>query len=60
MALSTFKAKTVLKENVLVEAEARSHKIIVDEPEILGGTDKGMNPVELLLSATSGLPVNRS
>ena len=40
MALSTFKAKTVLKENVLVEAEARSHKIIVDEPENLGGTEQ--------------------
>jgi uncharacterized OsmC-like protein len=51
MSLSTYKAKTFLKENVLVEAEARSHKIIIDEPKNLGGTDKGMNPVELLLSA---------
>lgn len=51
MALSTFKAKTLLKENVLVEAEVRGHKIIIDEPKNLGGTDKGMNPVELLLSA---------
>ncbi|WNS77666.1 OsmC family protein [Bacillus sp. DTU_2020_1000418_1_SI_GHA_SEK_038] len=51
MAISTFKAKTVLKENVLVETESRGHKVIVDEPATLGGTDKGMNPVELLLSA---------
>ncbi|MFK2826807.1 OsmC family protein [Bacillus sp. B190/17] len=51
MALSTFKAKTVLKENVLVEAETRGHKVIIDEPANLGGTDQGMNPVELLLSA---------
>jgi uncharacterized OsmC-like protein len=51
MALSTYKVKTTLKENVLVEAEARSHKVIIDEPKNLGGTDKGMNPVELLLSA---------
>jgi len=51
MAISTVSAKTTLKENVLVEAEVRGHKITIDEPENLGGTDKGMNPVELLLSA---------
>lgn len=51
MAVTTFKAKTVLKENVQVEAEARGHKVIIDEPTSLGGTDKGMNPVELLLSS---------
>src|SRR5690606_37433610 len=51
MAVETFKAKAVLKENVLVETEARGHKVIIDEPKSLGGTDKGMNPVELILSA---------
>lgn len=51
MALATFKAKTFLKENIRVETESRNHKVIVDEPANLGGTDKGMNPVELLLSA---------
>lgn len=51
MAITTVSASTFLKENVLVEAEARGHKVIIDEPENLGGTDKGMNPVELLLSA---------
>ena len=33
MALSTFKAKTFLKENVLVESEVRGHRVIIDEPE---------------------------
>ena len=47
MALSTFKAKIFLKENVLVETEARRHKVIADEPESLRGTDQGMNSVEL-------------
>ncbi len=31
------------------EAEARGMKVIVDEPEQMGGTNLGMNPVELLL-----------
>lgn len=51
MAITTVSAKTALRENVLVEAESRGHKVIVDEPENLGGTDQGMNPVELLLSS---------
>jgi len=51
MAVTTFKANTYLKEKVLVEAEVRGHKIIVDEPKELGGDDTGANPVELLLSA---------
>ncbi|WP_042349337.1 OsmC family protein [Bacillus massiliigorillae] len=50
MAVQTFKVKTTLKEGVLVETEARGHKVIVDEPKSLGGTDKGMNPVELILA----------
>lgn len=49
MAVQTFKAHATLKENVLVETEARRHRLTIDEPESLGGTDKGMNPVELLL-----------
>lgn len=51
MAVTTVKANTYLKENVLVEGEVRGHKIIIDEPENLGGTDKGANPVELLLTS---------
>ena len=50
MAVQTVKAKATLKENVLVETEARGHQLTIDEPENLGGTDKGMNPVEVLLS----------
>ena len=51
MAISAAKARTYLKENYLVEGEVRGHKILVDEPENLGGSDKGANPVELVLTA---------
>lgn len=51
MAIQTFKARAVHKEKYLIETESRNHRILVDEPAELGGTDKGMNPVELLLSA---------
>lgn len=51
MALETFKATTYLGDGLQVEAHSRGHKVIVDEPEELGGTDRGKNPVELILSA---------
>lgn len=49
MALRTFKAIVRRKEGLMIEGEARGFKVIIDEPEDLGGTNKGMNPVELLL-----------
>jgi len=50
MAVQTIKANATLKDKVLVETEARGHKLTIDEPKNLGGTDKGMNPVEVLLA----------
>jgi uncharacterized OsmC-like protein len=35
-------------------AEARGFNIILDEPEDLGGTNEGPNPVEYILAALSG------
>ena len=35
-------------------AEARSFKIVIDEPTALGGTDHGANPVEYLLASYAG------
>ncbi|MCF6465778.1 OsmC family protein [Clostridium sp. Cult2] len=49
MALETFKVVSKLTEGIKIECSARNHKIILDEPEGLGGTDKGMNPVEATL-----------
>lgn len=45
-AFSESPAKTVV--------ETRNFKIIVDEPESLGGTDHGANPVEYVLAALAG------
>lgn len=50
MATATFKAVSRKgKEGLIAESESRGFKIIMDEPESLGGTNKGMNPVEGLL-----------
>lgn len=54
MAEETFKSTVSLKEGLTVEAETRGHKIIMDEPQEMGGNDEGMNPVELTLSALGG------
>ncbi len=54
MAKEVFKSTTILKEGMKVECSARDHKIVLDEPTELGGTDLGMNPVEAVLCALGG------
>lgn len=54
MATQEFKSTVTLKEGLFVEAESRNFKVHMDEPEQLGGTDKAMNPVEMLLAALGG------
>jgi len=54
MASQEFKTTVTLKEGLYVEAEARGLKVGMDEPETLGGSNKAMNPVEMLLSALGG------
>lgn len=51
MAVTVFKATSTLQQQMVVEAQARQHQIIIDEPTALGGTDLGMNPVELVLAS---------
>lgn len=59
MAAVTFKAVSRKgKEGLVVENESRGFKMVMDEPENLGGTNKGMNPVEgLLISLGSCLVI---
>lgn len=48
---------TAVKGNTAtVNVRARNHSIVIDEPVEQGGTDMGMNPVELLLSRCGFLP----
>ncbi|NCD04841.1 MAG: OsmC family peroxiredoxin [Spirochaetia bacterium] len=50
--ITTFKATArKLKDGLQVETDSRGFKILLDEPEELGGTNVGMNPVEALLCA---------
>ncbi|MCC8433327.1 OsmC family protein [Brevibacillus sp. M2.1A] len=51
MPVETFKATAHLQKGMVVKASSRDFEITIDEPKSLGGTDTGMNPVELVLSA---------
>ena len=37
-----------------LEVSAREHLLVIDEPEKLGGTDAGPNPLEYMLAALAG------
>ncbi|WJQ81457.1 OsmC family protein [Brevibacillus brevis] len=51
MPVETFKATAHLQKGMVVKASSRNFEVTIDEPKSLGGTDTGMNPVELVLSA---------
>lgn len=48
--IATFVAETRLVEGFRTEASVRQFGLTVDEPESLGGTDRGPTPVELVLA----------
>lgn len=50
-AQATFRSESALQEGLQSRVAMRDHEMIVDEPEALGGTDTGPNPVELVLAA---------
>ena len=49
-----FRAKAHSENPTKTVVETRGFKIIIDEPESLGGTNAGANPVEYLLAALAG------
>ena len=53
--LMTLNASTSKTETGLqVDAGARGFKVVLDEPADMGGTDTGMNPIEMTLCAFGG------
>ena len=50
-AKATFESRSSLQEGLRSEANIRQHRVAIDEPESLGGTDTAPNPVELILAA---------
>lgn len=49
--LTTFTSKVKkLKDGMQVDTEANGFKILFDEPEKMGGTNQGINPMSALLS----------
>ncbi|BDA80691.1 peroxiredoxin [Leptospira kobayashii] len=49
MANTVFESTASWAGGLKLDLQSRHHKWVVDEPEILGGTDQGPNPVELVL-----------
>src|SRR4030065_1370872 len=52
--ITKFEAIVSTVEGLHVSAKIRTHSLQIDEPRELGGTDKGPNPVELVLAALGG------
>lgn len=50
----TFRVKAHSENPTKTVVKARTFKMIIDEPEDLGGTNDGPNPVEYVLAALSG------
>lgn len=49
----TFKTETFWQDGSVSKTKARKFEIKTDEPELLGGKDSGIDPIELLLASVS-------
>lgn len=50
-ARRTLTVGAVLGDGLRVDMDIRNHRITIDEPKGIGGTDEGPSPVELLLAS---------
>jgi uncharacterized OsmC-like protein len=57
MPIATFKATSKLVKGLQVDNTVNGFTLRMDEPENLGGTNTGMNPVEALLAALGSCQV---
>jgi uncharacterized OsmC-like protein len=57
MAKTTFKSTVEGIDGLTISCKARGFEIILDEPKELGGNNKGMNPVEALLTALAACKI---
>ena len=53
MGIKTYTASAEKIEGLKIKATARNFSVIIDEPEEQGGTNAGMNPIELALCSIS-------
>lgn len=51
LAQAVYQAKTKLVENLKTEAQVGNHIMVIDEPQEMGGTDAGPNPLDTFLAA---------
>ena len=54
MAMMTFSVEAHSESPTKTVAKARGFDMIIDEPEELGGSNEGPNPVEFMLGSLSG------
>lgn len=57
MEMTTFKGTARSVEGLRVEGKSRGLRTMFDEPEELGGTNEGMNPIEMLLNSLGACQV---
>lgn len=57
MAITTFKGMARSVEGLRVEGKSRGLRTMFDEPEDLGGTNEGMNPIEMMLNSLGACQV---
>lgn len=54
MPVAKFSIKAQSENPTKTVVETRNFKMVIDEPKNLGGTDEGLNPVEVVLGALAG------